>query len=110
VVSRGGSSCEGLDVHNVYTRADVYAGLIQAALAEGKNVNAEAGITPPKPASTKLATDIGGPCTQASDCSTGVCVTMNGADYCSRTCGTGDRCSDGFHCTALSGTKVCTET
>jgi hypothetical protein len=110
VVSRGGSSCEGLDVHNVYTRVDVYAGLIQAALEEGKTVNAAAGITPPKPTSAKLATDVGGPCTQASDCSTGVCVTMNGADYCSRTCGTGDRCSAGFHCTALSGTKVCTET
>ena len=110
VVSRGGSSCDGPDVHDVYTRADVYAGLVATALQEGVNVNAAAGVTPPKTTSTKLATDMGGPCTQASDCSTGICVTMDGDDYCSRACDSAERCPDGYHCTTLSGTKVCAET
>lgn len=32
VVSRGGPSCEGANVHNVYTRASAYAALVRSAL------------------------------------------------------------------------------
>jgi Trypsin len=34
VVSRGGPSCEGKDVHNIYTRVDVFLPLIHAALQQ----------------------------------------------------------------------------
>ncbi len=110
VVSRSGAACEGPDVHDVYTRADAFADLIAAALAEGVAVNAAAGLsTAKKAAAGKPPTDIGQPCTTAADCSTGVCVNMPTGSYCSRTCDSQDRCAAGFHCTPVDGTKVCVE-
>jgi len=117
VVSRGGPGCEGADVHNIYTRADVFASLVASAKAKASegDSDADAGVySPPakqdagSASTSKPASDMGDPCTKGADCSTGVCV-KNGADtYCSRTCGTGDRCPNGFHCTEVSGDKkVC---
>jgi hypothetical protein len=114
VVSRGGPGCEGSDVHNIYTRADAFADLVAAAEEKASGADADAGVySPPAKtdagtASSKPGTDMGAPCTKGADCSTGVCV-KNGSDtYCSRTCGTGDRCPNGYHCTAVNGgQKVC---
>ncbi len=117
VVSRGGPTCEGSDVHNIYTRADAFADVIASALAkagEGE-ADADAGVYSPKPkadagstSSGKPGTDMGEACSKGADCSTGVCV-KNGSDtYCSRTCGGGDRCPNGYHCTDVNGgKKVC---
>ncbi|HEY1958402.1 MAG TPA: trypsin-like serine protease [Polyangiaceae bacterium] len=117
VVSRGGPACEGSDVHNIYTRADAFADVIASALAKAEDPgsDADAGVYSPKTksdagaaSSSKPGTDMGASCNKGSDCSTGVCV-KNGADtYCSRTCGTGDRCPNGYHCTDVTGgKKVC---
>ncbi len=116
VVSRGGPSCDGPDVHNIYTRADAFSEVINAALdkaSQGDN-DPDAGVySPPKdagaaPKATKPGSDMGEPCTRGSDCSAGVCVKDGTDHYCSRSCGTGDRCPSGYHCTQVTSTKkVC---
>jgi len=117
VVSRGGPACEGADVHNIYTRVDAFADVIASALAKAdeSGADSDAGVYSPKPktdagttTSGKPGTDMGASCNKGSDCSTGVCV-KNGSDtYCSRTCGSGDRCPNGYHCTDVNGgKKVC---
>jgi len=118
VVSRGGPSCEGAGVHNIYTRADVFAqDVIATALEKASEGDSDpdAGVYAPttkdagsSSSSSKPGTDVGEPCTKGSDCSTGVCVKNGSDEYCSRTCGSGDRCPNGYHCTSVSGGKeVC---
>jgi hypothetical protein len=116
VVSRGGPSCEGAGVHNIYTRADAFAAdVIAEALSEAKEADSDpdAGVySPPSKSdagtsSSKPGTDMGASCTKGADCSTGVCVKNGSAEYCSRTCGSGDRCPNGYHCTSVSGKEVC---
>ena len=119
VVSRGGPSCEGAGVHNVYTRVDAFQELLAAALAKSGAVPAaeddagvvtapskDAGTKTPKP--TKPVTDMGETCAKGSDCAAGVCVKDGGRTYCSRPCGSGDRCPSGYNCKKISTTKsVC---
>ncbi len=118
VVSRGGPSCEGTGVHNIYTRADAFASdVIAAALAKASEGDSDpdAGVySPPtkvdagSSSTSKPGTDMGAKCAKGADCSTGVCVKNGSAEYCSRTCGSGDRCPNGYHCTSVSGGKeVC---
>jgi len=127
VVSRGGPTCDGPGAHNVYTRPDVFLSLIDQALSMsawqteislddgGVIALADAGDAGKKrkksdAGTTKPPSDMGNPCTTAADCGAGVCVTDQGKQYCSRSCGTGDRCPDHFHCTATAATqKVCLE-
>ncbi len=116
VVSRGGPTCEGSGVHNVYTRTDVFQSLIDQALAlsawalapRGADGGPEARTQPDagkkkrrhkEGGTTKPPSDMGNACTTAADCAAGVCVTNDGKEYCSRSCGTGDRCPDHYHCT-----------
>lgn len=61
VVSRGGPTCEGSFVHNIYTRADAFSSLLFEALERGPRES-------------------------------------------SRTCGPGQRCPNGYHC---STAKIC---
>lgn len=100
VVSRGGPRCEGPEASNIYTRADVFRGLVEAAMAEAE-VRRE-GTSPSaavrKPKAKKPSSDVGAACAQGADCAAGVCVTEGEARYCSRPCGPGDRCPNGFHC------------
>lgn len=117
VVSRGGPACEGPGVHNIYTRADAFAEVIAAALekADLGDSDPDAGVySPPQKSdagtvsSSKLPSDMGEKCSKGADCSTGICVKDGGKTYCSRTCGTGDRCPNGYHCTQVTGgKKVC---
>jgi hypothetical protein len=117
VVSRGGPSCEGTGVHNIYTRADAFDDVIASALSKAGDGDADpdAGVySPPtktdagSTSSSKPATDMGETCTKGADCSTGICVKDGSSTYCSRSCGTGDRCPNSYHCTAVSGgKKVC---
>lgn len=121
VVSRGGPSCEGAGVHNVYTRVDAFAWLMEEAFARVSEIDAEeradAGTSStPKPAKRgtkqKPPSDIGGPCTSAGDCAAGVCITEGPASgdlvrrYCSRPCGPGDRCPTRYHCKTVAGLEA----
>jgi hypothetical protein len=107
VVSRGGPSCEGPDVHNIYTRVDALSWLVEEAFTKAAELDAkpgtDAGAASPAPRGTthKPPSDVGGPCEAASDCAAGICVTDGDAQYCSRSCGSGDRCPNGFHCQNL---------
>jgi hypothetical protein len=109
VIARGGAACSGPDEHNVYTRLDVFAGLAEIAFARAAEVaGEEAGISdagawpsPKRGVKKKPESDTGTECTHASDCAAGVCVTQpgpRGVRYCSRPCGTGDRCPTHYHC------------
>jgi V8-like Glu-specific endopeptidase len=112
VVSRGGPSCDGEDVHNIYTRVDTYAWLIEEAFTRVAEADREekvdAGAPNPalKPAKrgtkSRPASDIGGPCESGADCAAGICVTDEEKRYCTRPCGPGDRCPTRYHCLPVS--------
>lgn len=119
VVSRGGPRCDGPNVHNVYTRTDAYQWLFEEALrAAGEpepkaGAPADAGTSaePAKPGGkAKPPSDVGGACAAGADCAAGVCIARGTGGYCSRPCGTGDRCPNGYHCTKLMGGSVCVAT
>jgi hypothetical protein len=121
VVSRGGPACEGPDVHNVYTRVDAFAWLVEEAFARVSEIDveerADAGASrlDPKPAKRgtkqKPPSDLGGPCASAEDCAAGICITdaLLGVPrkYCSRPCGSGDRCPTRYHCKPVTGGTAC---
>lgn len=114
VVSRGGPSCEGAGVHNIYTRADTFGWLVDAALARsGLSEVPDGGDAGPKGApragKDKPPSDVGSACAAASDCAAGVCVREADKAYCSRACGNGDRCPTRFHCQKVEGASVCVQ-
>ncbi|MBX3207584.1 MAG: S1 family peptidase [Labilithrix sp.] len=122
VVSRGGPQCEGADVYNIYTRVDTYAWLMEEAFARVAEVELEekvdAGAKSPSAKAAKRGTkgkppsDVGGPCESGSDCAAGVCITealpsgQGDRRYCSRPCGSGDRCPTRYHCKTMAGLAV----
>jgi hypothetical protein len=119
VVSRGGGSCTGKDAYNIYTRTDIFEPLFAQALALGAEDAADAGADSGAHrthvdggSSSPPPSDMGNACTSATDCAASVCVTSPSKNYCSRSCGTGDRCPAHFHCTKTpAGTSsVCMET
>lgn len=122
VVSRGGPSCEGTNVHNIYTRTDVFSWLIDEAFAkvagllrDGSDGGVEAGTggasssPPPKGTKSKPPTDTGGPCEVGADCAAGICLKDEHGAYCSRPCGTGDRCPNGYHCKPIGAGSACVD-
>lgn len=119
VVSRGGPSCEGNDVHNIYTRVDAFSWLVDEAFArvsglthEGDD-DSDAGAPEPTPAKkgtkAKPPSDVGGPCDTGADCAAGICLNDEIGYYCSRACGTGDRCPNGFHCETVGTAQACVD-
>jgi V8-like Glu-specific endopeptidase len=113
VVSRGGPSCEGTGVHNIYTRVDAFSWLVDEAFATvagldhvGSPDAGAPGTAPPKGTKQKPPSDVGGPCEKGADCAAGVCVSGPAGKYCSRPCGSGDRCPAHYHCQPVaSGTS-----
>ena len=123
IVSRGGPTCDGDNVHNIYTRADAFLTIIDEALARSAArapacsttrgssgacvATKDAGKNHvPKPATP----DLGASCTKASDCAAGVCATVSGKQYCSRACDAHDHCPKTYKCTnEANGTSVCTQ-
>lgn len=105
VVSRGGPQCDGPTAHNIYTRIDAWAWLVEEAFtraAETVAAEDDAGVAAPKRGTkTKPPSDIGGPCESGADCGAGICITDGEKSYCSRACGTGDRCPTRYHCEAV---------
>jgi len=122
VVSRGGPQCEGPGVHNIYTRVDTYAWLMEEAFARVAEIEVEekvdGGASDPAAKAAKRGTkskppsDVGGPCESGADCAAGVCIrepltTGEGTrTYCSRPCGPGDRCPTRYHCKTVAGLEV----
>lgn len=111
VVSRGGPTCSGPGTRNIFTRADAFASLIAKAtgaappVAAGSSDDGSSGSAGKSPSD-----DMGASCSSGSDCSAGVCLQAADGDgaYCSRTCGDGTRCPNGFRCSeAKSGRRVC---
>jgi secreted trypsin-like serine protease len=109
VVSRGGPSCEGPGVHNIYTRVDAFSWLVDEAFAKVAGLEhdgaADGGApasAPPKGTKQKPPSDVGGPCEKGADCAAGICITDADGKYCSRPCGTGDRCPAHYHCQAVT--------
>lgn len=92
----------------VYTRADAFVGLLESALAASESASASSrGLRKPK----KGAADMGANCAAGADCAAGVCVSVAGGlgQYCSRGCGTYDKCPTHFRCQrSQSGSQVCT--
>jgi len=122
VVSRGGPTCEGKAAHNVYTQVLPFLDLVQTAVQRGRELAAAGGSSKAdagagKAAHGKPPTDMGVGCATAADCSTGVCVkgtlkppAASAVQYCSRTCGHGDRCPTHFHCQSRAGEpSVCVQ-
>lgn len=110
VVSRGGPSCEGAGVHNIYTRADTFSWLVDEAFAkvagldhDGETDGGAPASAPARGTKQKPPSDVGGACDTAADCAAGVCITDADGKYCSRPCGTGDRCPTHYHCLPVSG-------
>lgn len=50
---------------------------------------------------------IGDPCEAAGDCASGLCATKSGDRRCSRFCGTGDPCPDGYDCLDAGVRSIC---
>jgi V8-like Glu-specific endopeptidase len=105
VVSRGGPSCEGPGVHNIYTRVDAFSWLVDEAFAkvaglehDGSTDGGAPASAPPTGTKQKPPSDVGGPCEKGADCAAGICITAADGKYCSRPCGTGDRCPTHYHC------------
>jgi V8-like Glu-specific endopeptidase len=115
VVSRGGPHCEGTGVHNIYTRVDAFSWLVEEAFAKVAGLDREGapdggapGSPPTKGTKQKPPSDMGGPCDGAADCAAGVCITNGERKYCSRPCGTGDRCPTNYHCQPIApGGSAC---
>lgn len=113
VVSRGGPSCEGADVHNIYTRVDAFRWLVDEAFARASGIadpGADAGAKPSDAkhgTKEKPASDMGGPCEKGADCAAGVCVRDGDRQYCSRGCGSGDRCPAHYHCQPSGSGSAC---
>jgi hypothetical protein len=78
-------------------------------IADALTAAADAGK--PRPGKAVRPTlDLGDPCEAAADCAAGVCVFEGVARYCSRLCGTGDRCPNGMRCVrAAEGRMACVE-
>jgi Trypsin len=107
VASRAPAQCADADARDIYTRADVFASFIGAALAihgaTGASAALATGARNGKEKTKKGAIDVGAGCLRADDCAAGVCVTQGSRAYCSRTCDSHDRCPPRFRCKKASG-------
>jgi hypothetical protein len=121
VLSRWGTECGAPAQFDVFTRMDVFYGLVQEGLEWAPALSAggaDGGIDDLRDAGRKRdaghakkpPTDIGAACLTATDCGTGLCVTAEGSQYCSRTCAPADHCPTDFTCVVGStGISVCVQ-
>ncbi len=119
ILSRPGAPCGASGQFDVFTRTDAFYELIEDALTwspELASAGADVDGGQPRDAGRKHVTahakkpltDIGAACSVAAECGTGLCVTAQGTQYCSRTCTPADRCPADFKCViAAGGASVC---
>ena len=111
IVTQGSIACEG---PATYVRIDIHRVLVEQAMARAKQMRqddldaADAGRPRAKtPKKARPASDVGLPCQSAAACTTGMCVRDEDQAYCSRSCGSGDRCLAGFRCKEATDVKAC---
>lgn len=101
-----GTTCSGDEAENGYTRADAYYSLIHSALSQTVTSGTVAGELKELVGSV----DVGSFCSQAPDCSAGVCVSEGSHQFCSRVCGSHDRCPYLYKCVITrEGAFVCSD-
>jgi hypothetical protein len=123
VLARWGTLCGAAQEFDVFTRADAFYGLVKQALAwapslaelpgptDGGIPLVDAGRTRDAGHTKKPLTDVGAACSAPADCGTGVCITAEGSQYCSRACSPFDTCPSTFKCVIASGGgSVCVQT
>ncbi len=104
VLSRSEPTC-GTAGHDVSTRLDAAAALIDEALAFGRK-----GSAAHAQKEKKGAVDMGATCWRGADCAAGVCASFASSEYCSRTCGAHDKCPAHFRCMqSMQGPMACVE-
>ncbi len=103
VLSRGGPTCEGATTRNIFTRVDAFKPLLDRALLAAEKRYKNGLAAPEDRVATKPPDEIGVTCESGNDCATGVCVRTEDEGYCSRRCGTGTRCPNGFQCKPFEG-------
>jgi hypothetical protein len=94
---------------DVYARADAFLDFVASAVEESRSAG---GVSRGLARVVKGPLDMGSACRAGPDCAAGVCVSAPGgvAQYCSRTCGSGDRCPARFRCVkSAEGAQVCEE-
>ncbi|WP_394843099.1 S1 family peptidase [Pendulispora brunnea] len=111
IVTQGGNPC---DAPAEYARIDIQRSLVEEAMALAKQMRqddldaADAGRPRAKsPKKSRPGTDVGQPCQSAFECTTGMCVRDEDQAYCTRSCGSGDRCLAGFRCKEATSVKAC---
>lgn len=105
VVSRGGPTCAGNNVHNVYSRVDVWASLVEEAYRLGGGAprviaGASSGASGHGTGSA-IPSDMGATCTSGDTCSSGYCIRSRGV--CTMTCDASTQCPTGWYCGLGSG-------
>lgn len=103
---------------NVYTRADVFAGMVETAFARISAIVFEEAVAKgatsvtlkPAKRGTKARppTDFAGPCAAGADCGTGICIDDGSGSgsqpgYCTLLCGAGERCAPHYRCDGIAG-------
>jgi hypothetical protein len=105
VFSRSSPACDDSEGYDVDTRVDVFAPLIDDALAEGSLSHAAH-----QAKEKKGPVDLGSSCLRGSDCATGVCVEFDGSRYCTRFCSAEDHCPSKTRCMGTQeDSTVCVE-
>jgi hypothetical protein len=105
ILSRSGPACNDRRGYDVDTRTDVFAALIDDALAEGARSHAAH-----QAKQKKGPVDLGASCAQGSDCAAGACVEFGGSRYCTRSCSPDDRCPSKTRCMGTQEeSTVCVE-
>jgi hypothetical protein len=102
IVSRGGPACDAAGGWEVATRPDAFYALVEEALAEGTMSHAT-----DMAKEKKGPVDLGAGCTQASACAAGACISLAGAEYCSRLCTATDRCPSDWRCMNTVQSTTC---
>lgn len=107
--SRPWAACVGSSTMNLFTRVDSFASLIKSTLGSLGESPWEEGTTkppdgtPPPPAGT-----LGAPCTTNAECTSNLCISVDGSNVCSKACDASRPCPSGFDC--VSGYCLATPT
>lgn len=106
VTSRGDNACEV----SVYANPDAHAQWIKdtTVFASGMGLYEAPSWTAGSTVDPAHAMPVGDRCESGSDCPSGICVTGESTQYCSRTCSETGPCPEEYECTG-EGEMTCTQ-